>query len=1041
MAIDALKIDKVNQNIDAINGFKHTVNGKEVYHPDNKPSAADLNVVNKAGDTMSGNLTAPKVLVSTAQGTEANALTRKDYVDQKFAGVTSPSAVLPMVIDANKAISIKPAAANTAGSMSAADKVKLDGIQGFAVNGKSEKLKGPIDFDSIESSGFYNLYQAKATGSVNPPPFDYGTMLVIGADKDGQTFVTQMATDQRTCATYIRTRNDGTMAWTPWVKQIDEKGGALTGSLTIENNAPQIHFVESDNADKKWSLVSDGKTFRIHENNTTLGEATTVLKANEAGNTEIRKPISMSAQVELANALTRKDYVDAATIGFGLGSNKARSLSAKSCNDVDGIGFYGVYDGTTDTPYGTGPSGSMLIHQQWGTGDGGVSSQIFIAYTSDRMHIRRQYKGVWQPWVEVSTSANSIMKNSAGRVVDMIDVSVPDAMGLGKHSIRMNNGSIGGLNSISFNDPTEFNGEGIFFPKETKQDNSTEQADYDVLRAYNGVLYFNNKPTYGEWNKPTADDIQAVTDTRTNLNVDLNTVNGVGIYYQVANVNATTVNNYPVPLAGTLFVTRSAYGCQQEYTTFTGRKFQRGLTAAWNGTNGPWGIWTEFFSELTPSIKPAKNKNAIAINDKSSLSFQDGANTRFHLWAEGGAFRLSHGNDAQNPILTFLQNGDISSIGTFTAKDFLQSTAQSSLPNSSARKDYVDAQVATIDTKNVTKAGDTMTGPLNFKAGQSGAAVFDAGASAMFRNGTSNAWYHINNNAANDGVMISQGSTAAVDPIAQFASSDIKLHKRTYVGGGQFQIQTGGNPVLEFHVPGKHGRIVWVDNTTGDMNFGTSNGSFGEAARIMQLRSNGSGISLWGNNWAAANSHAFLDQWAQAAPVNVNFGTVGGGSDYYQIINGRSAATGAGYTTDVEFGVLRTSNVWGQGVIRIGSAEAATNKSQFAYTFDINGNFSAANVRITSDARLKSDFKPIENALQKVEQLTGKTYIKQGKDQREAGIIAQDLQKVLPESVGEFDHVDGNKYLSIESAGVNALLIEAIKELSAKVKELEAKGK
>ncbi|CAJ1855804.1 hypothetical protein HLBENOHH_02480 [Aeromonas dhakensis] len=1040
MAIDALKIDKVNQNIDAINGFKHTVNGKEVYHPDNKPSAADLNVVNKAGDTMSGNLTAPKVLVSTAQGTEANALTRKDYVDQKFAGVTSPSAVLPMVIDANKAISIKPAAANTAGSMSAADKVKLDGIQGFAVNGKSEKLTGPIDFDSIESSGFYNVYNARATGSTNPPPMDYGTLIVVGSDKDARTFVTQIATDKTQCATYIRARTDGTMPWTGWVKQLDEKGGSFTGNLTIDNAAPQLHFVESDNADKKWSIASDGKTFRIHENNTTLGEATTVLKANEAGNTEIRKPVSMSAQVELANALTRKDYVDAATIGFGLGSKVARSLSSKSCNDVDGIGFYGVYDGTTDTPYGTGPSGSMLIHQQWGTGDGGVSSQIFIAYTSDRMHIRRQYKGVWQPWVEVSTSANSIMKNSAGRVVDMIDVQVPDAMGLGKHSIRMNNGSIGGLNSISFNDPTEFSGEGIFFPKETKQDNSTEQADYDVVRAYNGVLYFNNKPTYGEWNKPSADDIQAVADSRTNLNVDLNTVNGVGIYYQVANVNATTVNNYPVPLAGTLFVTRSAYGCQQEYTTFTGRKFQRGLTAAWNGTNGPWGIWTEFFSELTPSIKTAKNKNAIVINDKGSVSFQDGSNTRFHLWADGGAFKLSHGNDAQNPILTFLQNGDISSIGTFTAKDFLQSTAQSSLPNSSARKDYVDAQIAAIDAKNLTRAGDTMTGPLNFKAGQSGAAVFDAGASALFRNDNSKSWFHISKLAPDRGLVISQGVTPS-DPIAEFSAGRVDFGKQTYVNSGLFQLVTAGNPTLEFHVPGKHGRIMWVDNTTGDFNFGTSNGSFGEAARIMQLRSNGSGISLWGNNWAASNSHAFLDQWAQAAPVNVNFGTVGGGSDYYQIINGRSAATGAGYTTDVEFGVLRTSNIWGQGVIRVGSAESGTKNSQFAYTFDINGNFSAANVRITSDARLKSDFKPIENALQKVEQLTGKTYIKQGKDQREAGIIAQDLQKVLPESVGEFDHVDGNKYLSIESAGVNALLIEAIKELSAKVKELEAKGK
>ena len=41
--------------------------------------------VKRAGDTMTGNLTTPKVLVSGAQGTEVNALTRKDYVDSAIA--------------------------------------------------------------------------------------------------------------------------------------------------------------------------------------------------------------------------------------------------------------------------------------------------------------------------------------------------------------------------------------------------------------------------------------------------------------------------------------------------------------------------------------------------------------------------------------------------------------------------------------------------------------------------------------------------------------------------------------------------------------------------------------------------------------------------------------------------------------------------------------------------------------------------------------------------------------------------------------------
>ena len=49
------------------------------------PTAADVGAVAKAGDTMTGNLTTPKVLVSGAQGTEINALTRKDYVDTELS--------------------------------------------------------------------------------------------------------------------------------------------------------------------------------------------------------------------------------------------------------------------------------------------------------------------------------------------------------------------------------------------------------------------------------------------------------------------------------------------------------------------------------------------------------------------------------------------------------------------------------------------------------------------------------------------------------------------------------------------------------------------------------------------------------------------------------------------------------------------------------------------------------------------------------------------------------------------------------------------
>lgn len=107
-------------------------------------------------------------------------------------------------------------------------------------------------------------------------------------------------------------------------------------------------------------------------------------------------------------------------------------------------------------------------------------------------------------------------------------------------------------------------------------------------------------------------------------------------------------------------------------------------------------------------------------------------------------------------------------------------------------------------------------------------------------------------------------------------------------------------------------------------------------------------------------------------------------------------------------------------------------------------NINAPNVYIRSDIRLKSNFKPIENALDKVEKLNGVIYDKAeyiGGEaiETEAGIVAQMLQDVLPEAVRETEDSNGNKILTVSSQAQIALLVEAVKTLSARVKELESK--
>ena len=133
----------------------------------------------------------------------------------------------------------------------------------------------------------------------------------------------------------------------------------------------------------------------------------------------------------------------------------------------------------------------------------------------------------------------------------------------------------------------------------------------------------------------------------------------------------------------------------------------------------------------------------------------------------------------------------------------------------------------------------------------------------------------------------------------------------------------------------------------------------------------------------------------------------------------------------------------GDGLLDIITNAARRMRFQTGDTYS-DMNINAPNVYIRSDIRFKSNFRPIENALEKVEQLDGLIYDKAdyiGGEivQTEAGIVAQTLQDVLPEAVREVEDIKGNKILTVSSQSQIALLVEAVKTLSARVKELESK--
>lgn len=90
----------------------------------------------------------------------------------------------------------------------------------------------------------------------------------------------------------------------------------------------------------------------------------------------------------------------------------------------------------------------------------------------------------------------------------------------------------------------------------------------------------------------------------------------------------------------------------------------------------------------------------------------------------------------------------------------------------------------------------------------------------------------------------------------------------------------------------------------------------------------------------------------------------------------------------------------------------------------------------TSDERPKDNITPIDDPLAKVLSISGNTFDwneKSNKSGHDVGVIAQEIEKILPEAVTTRD----NGYLAVDYHKVVPLLIEAIKELSAKVETLE----
>ncbi|MBL7738112.1 MAG: tail fiber domain-containing protein [Chitinophagaceae bacterium] len=120
--------------------------------------------------------------------------------------------------------------------------------------------------------------------------------------------------------------------------------------------------------------------------------------------------------------------------------------------------------------------------------------------------------------------------------------------------------------------------------------------------------------------------------------------------------------------------------------------------------------------------------------------------------------------------------------------------------------------------------------------------------------------------------------------------------------------------------------------------------------------------------------------------------------------------------------------------------ELARARQNGVHTFEVNGSLWANGITYASDERFKQNITPISSPLQKLLQIHGVEYemktVEFAKNNfqpgRQIGLIAQNVEKVIPEAVNEADG-----YKGVDYAKLVPLLVESIKEEHQQVEKLK----